>query len=441
MKNSFQLFILILLAVFFPLAGQAAESSLYLAPAQGTFFSAGTFSISVYVNTKGEEINAVQVDLKFPPELLQVALPTARESFVSEWLTPPSYSNTGGVISFKGGIPGGIITSSGLISTITFRAKSPGLAKVEFLDSSQVFLNDGKGTPVPSLLTGGNYRILVPPPEGSEISSVNFPDPEIWYCDSDPTFSWEKKAETDGFSWSFSQNPQENPDTVSEGIQTIKVYEEVSDGVWYFHLRAKENNTWGRASHRAVKIDCRAPEKFDIQVDANSGFAYFEIEDLYSGVDYSEVSVFNTDAAAAGFFIETVSPFKIPCADHGKYKIIVRAYDKAGNRQEAEAEFQILSSFLSYLPGQGIQINGVLFSLWLICLIMLVLFSSLGYLIFVFSRRGGLGFRKGIKEIKEALREIEKIEHKEAEIDQLKASFKEKKQELEKKLTKEENEE
>ncbi len=439
MKNSFQLFILIILAVFFPLIGQAAESSLYLAPAQGTFFSAGTFSVSVYLNTKGEEINAVQVDLKFPPELLQVTLPTAGESFVSEWLTPPSYSNTGGVISFKGGIPGGIITSSGLISTITFRAKSPGLAKVEFLDSSQVFLNDGKGTPVFSLLTGGSYRILVPPPEGPEISSANFSDPGIWYCDSSPSFSWEKKTGVNDFSWNFSQNPQENPDTVSEGIQTMKAYEEVSDGVWYFHLRAKESS-WGRASHRAVKIDCSPPEKFDVQIDTNSGYAYFETKDHYSGIDYYEVSIFTSDAESAGFYIEAISPFKVSCDKPGKYKIIVRAYDKAGNRQEIETEFQILSSFISYIPGQGIQIKGVFLPWWLIYLIMFFLFLGLGYLIFCFSKRGKLGFRKGIKEIKEALREIEKIEQRETEINRLKANFKDKKQELEKKLNKEKNE-
>ena len=440
MKNNLQFLIcLFVLSLFLPLAGQAAESSLYLAPSQGTFSAGSTFSVSIYLNTKGEEINAVQVDLKFPAEILQVTLPTAGESFVSEWLTPPSYSNAGGTISFKGGIPGGVITSSGLISTITFRAKSSGLARVEFLDSSRVFLNDGKGTSVSPLMNGGSYKIQVLPPEGPEILSASCPDSEIWYCDSGPSFSWSKEVGVTDFSWSFSQSFQENPDTVSEGVQTLKSYEDVSDGVWYFHLRAKKDGVWGRSSHRTVKIDCGSPQEVDIEVDASSGFAYFETQDFHSGIDYYEVSVLDVGTASAPFFIEATSPFKLPCDKPGKYKVIVRAYDKAGNHQEAEAEFQIFSSFISYISGQGIQIKGILFSWPMICLISFILFFSVGYLIFYFFRRGKFGFKKGIKEIREALDEIEKIERRENEISRLKENFKLEKQELERKLKQEEN--
>ncbi|MFH1656964.1 MAG: cohesin domain-containing protein [bacterium] len=296
---------------------EAAEASLYLAPSQGTFFAGSTFSVSVYLNTKGESINAVQVDLKFPAEMLQVTLPSTGESFVSEWLTPPSYSNTGGVISFRGGIPGGVVTSSGLISTITFRAKASGTAKIEFLDSSRVFLNDGKGTPVSTFINNGSYRIIVPPPEGPAITSLTYPDPEIWYCDNSPSFAWEKDSGITDFSYSFSQNPRENPDTVSEGEQVMISYEKPDDGVWYFHLRAREQGVWGLASHRTAKIDCSPPEKFDIQVDTNSGFIYFETKDFYSGIDYYEVNMFNTDESFAGFFIEATSPFKIPREETG----------------------------------------------------------------------------------------------------------------------------
>lgn len=346
-------------------AAEAAEASLYLAPSQGTFFAGSTFSVSVYLNTKEESINAVQVDLKFPAEMLQVTLPSTGESFVSEWLTPPSYSNTGGIISFRGGIPGGVITSSGLISTITFRAKSSGVAKIEFLDSSKVYLNDGKGTPVSTFTNNGSYRITVPPPEGPAITSLTYPDPEIWDCDNGPSFAWEKDNGITDFSYSFSQNPQENPDIFSEGEQLMASYDKPEDGVWYFHLRAKKEGTWGRASHRIAKVDCRTPEKFTIQIDANSGFAYFTTRDIHSGVDYYEAAVADINKDSAPFFIETASPFKIPDKP-GKYRIIVRAYDKAGNYQESETEFQILSSFLSYLPGQGLQIKGFLFPWWVV---------------------------------------------------------------------------
>ena len=189
MKKTF--FIIIAAIFYFLLAPQAlGESvSLYVVPSKGTFLAGSTFSLSLYVDTKGSKINALEVDLIFPPEVLQVTTPTAGKSFIAEWTAPPSYSNTGGTISFKGGIPGGIITSSGLVSTVTFRAKSPGQAWLKILKSSKVFLNDGKGTPIFTANIDGVYDILVPPPEGPEISSASHPDSDIWYSNSSPVFS------------------------------------------------------------------------------------------------------------------------------------------------------------------------------------------------------------------------------------------------------------
>ena len=243
MKRKFSILLIVILSFLIAPSAKAEGVSLYLSPQTGTFFVGGTFTVSIYVNTKGNEINVVEVDLRFPPEILQVTSPATGESFVSEWLSPPSYSNVWGKITFKGGIPGGIITSAGLISTITFRAKSPGLAKVEFLESSKVLLNDGRGTPVSAATIGGLYEILIPPPEGPSISSPTHPDSDLWYRDNNPSFSWEKGEGITDFSFSLSQNPQEEPDTISEGDINFKSYTEISDGIWYFHLKAKKEES------------------------------------------------------------------------------------------------------------------------------------------------------------------------------------------------------
>ncbi|GAI08181.1 unnamed protein product, partial [marine sediment metagenome] len=290
----------------------------------GTFFVGSTFSVSIYTNTKGAEINAIEVDLKFPPDILQVTSPTAGESFISEWLAPPSYSNTGGTISFKGEIPGGIVTSAGLISTITFRAKSPGVAKVEFLDSSRALLNDGKGTPIFTTNIGGVYEILIPLPEGPKITSPTHPDLDIWYSNSSPTFSWGKERGVTDFSFSFSQNSQENPDTVSEGNVILRSYDDVADGIWYFHLRAKKDGIWGRTSHFPVRIDTTPPQEFEPRVETHSFFVYFETRDRHSGVDHYEISVLNIskNPIVAPFFVEGTSPYKIAFKEPGRYSIM-----------------------------------------------------------------------------------------------------------------------
>ncbi len=325
MKKIFSILIILIFSFLIVSPIQVATASLYLAPSKGTFLVGSTFSVSIYLDTKGNKINAVEVDLKFPPDILQVTTPTAGESFISEWLGPPSYSNMEGKISFKGGIPEGITTSAGLVSTITFRARSPGKALIEVLDSSRVLLADGKGTPIFTTNIGGTYEISIPPPESSEIFSPSHPDSDIWYSDSSPNFSWEKEEEgvTD-FSFSFSQSSQENPDSISEGNQISQSYDDIVDGTWYFHLKSKKAGVWGKTSHFAVKIDTSPPQEFEPEVDAFNGFIYFKAEDFHSGINYYEISVLNISETptVAPFFIEATSPFKIPMQP-GTYSVIV----------------------------------------------------------------------------------------------------------------------
>ena len=423
-----------LLLVAFPTG--AAESSLYLSPNSGTFYVGSTFDVSIFVNTGGEDINAIQADLKFDSKKLQIASPTAGKSFISVWISQPTYSNIEGTAFFQGGIPTPRInTSAGLVSTITFRGRASGIAKVEFLDSSKVLLNDGKGTPVFTTNIGGVYEILIPPPEGPKVTSPTHPDPDIWYSNSSPTFSWEKEDGVTDFSYSFSQSSIETPDTISEGDITLKSYDDVPDGIWFFHLRAKKNGVWGRTSHRAVRIDSSPPQKFEPRVDTFAGFVYFETKDLHSGISHYEISVVNLEETPtpAPFFVEATSPYKIPSSLPGKYSVIIRAADKAGNYREAESRFRIVSPVISYIEGKGLQIKGIFFSWRLIYIILFILIFWIVFLIFYLLRRK-VGFRKGIKEIEEALAEIKKIEERERETRRLKEKFKEEKGKLEEKL-------
>ncbi len=172
-------------------SAQGAEASLYLSPSSGSFLVGSTFTVSIFLNTEGNEINVVWADLKFPPEILQITSPTAGTSFISEWILPPNYSNERGIVSFRGGVPGGIVTSAGLVSSITFRAVASGVAKIEFSKESKVLLADGKGTDILTAIRGGEYKILVPPPEGPKVLSPTHPNPNVSYPDSSPSFSWE----------------------------------------------------------------------------------------------------------------------------------------------------------------------------------------------------------------------------------------------------------
>jgi len=119
---------------------------------------------------KNNEINVVEVSLRFPPELLEAKSSTTSASFVKDWLSPPFCDNKKGVVSFRGGIPGGINTPAGLIAVITFQAKAPGFALLFFQEPSRAFRRDGQGTPLLASFGKGLYQITAAPEESPSAS-------------------------------------------------------------------------------------------------------------------------------------------------------------------------------------------------------------------------------------------------------------------------------
>lgn len=390
-KFSKKILILTFLILFLPFFVKAEGAELYLSPSSGSFLVGSTFSVSIFLNTGGNEINVVWAELKFPPEILQVTSPTAGTSFISEWIIPPNYSNEKGIISFRGGIPGGIKTSAGLVSSITFRTISTGLARVEFTGGSKVILSE-KGTNILSTIVNGEYQILVPPPEGPKVFSSTHPNSDVWYSDPSPAFSWEREEGISEFSFSLDQNPEGRPDSISEGNQNFASFSNLSDGIWYFHVRQKKDTIWGKTSTVQVKIDTTLPNEFTPKIESRPGqtLIYFETTDNFSGLDHYEVSLIDLSQKETGraFFTEQVSPYKVPFEKTGKYNVIIKAIDRAGNVRENEAKFKVLAPFISYIEGKGIEILGFLFPWWLIFgLISIILIFLFARLIFWIKRK------------------------------------------------------
>ncbi|MBU0546771.1 MAG: cohesin domain-containing protein [Patescibacteria group bacterium] len=409
---------------------KAQGASLYLSPQSGTFFVGSIFNISVFVNTEGNSINAVQVDLKFPPNLLQVTSPTAGSSFISIWADQPFYSNQEGIISFKGGVLSpGINTSSGLISTITFRAKVPGQAVISFLDSSKILLADAKGTDILKTATRGEYLLAVPPPEGPKISSPTHTCLTCWSKNNNPTFFWEKESGVTNFSYSLDQDPRGIPDNISEGSATSTTFNDVLGGVWYFHLKAEKGDVWGGISHYPIQIDTAPPGDFTINIEkvgeviGSRFFANFSTNDLLSGMDYYEVSTVNmTDPQATlnPFFVEANSPYKIPFESSGKYAILVKAYDKAGNFVESRSILNIISPFISWTEN-GIRIKNLFLPWWLIYSLTLLIFGLSGFGIYLFLLKKKSLAQRLKKEVAEAEKEIDDVGELEKRIGEMKA--------------------
>lgn len=388
MRKAFILFIILIFSFLTNSTAKAEGASLYLSPASGSFFVGSTFDVSVFVNTGGEDVNAVEINIKFDPTKLQVASPTAGKSFIEVWVSQPAYSNTKGEMSFIGGIPTpGINTTAGLVSTVTFRAIAPGQTTVLFQGSSKVLRNDPKGTNILTSTGRGVYELLIPPPEGPKVFSPTHPDKNKWYKNNNPTFSWEKEEGVTDFSYSFNKDPVGVPDSQSEGDYTSVSYSNVADGIWYFHVKAQKEGVWGGTSHYPVQIDATPPAAFTptiepaVKTTERQPLISFITTDALSGMGYYQIKYIDITPEKkeekAGFFVEATSPYKLPSLEIGKYLIVVRAYDKAGNYREEIVKIQIFpEGFL--ITKKGIQYRGIIVFWWMLITVLITILTLIG---------------------------------------------------------------
>jgi len=403
---------------------EAQGASLYLSPQTGTFFVGSTFDVSIFVNTGGNNVNAVKVDLKFDQRKLQIASPTAGRSFIAVWISQPTFSNIEGKATFQGGVPSpGINTSSGLVSTITFRAINPGEAMVSILDldSSQVLLDDGKGTNILSSVGRGVYTISIPPPEGPKVFSPTHPDQNKWYNNNSPTLSWETEEMVTDFSYSIDDSFYGVPDNISEGDYTSVSYTDLEDGIWYFHIKAKKGNIWGGITHYILLIDTVPPAVFTLSFEptlrspvmtAKEPIVFFITTDNLSGISHYELKLIDLTETPqkkeTGFFVEVSSPYQLPSLATGEYEVIVKAFDQAMNWQDSSKKIEVIPiEKIFYITKGGIDI-WTFFLSWkkLILIFSILIIAILGIISFWHKRQKILRQKEAtLKEIKEKMEE------------------------------------
>lgn len=378
----------LLLASFLPLTGSAQSgvgASLFISPPSGTLTVGGTLTVSVILNTNNQSVNAVEANLSFPPDKLQVVSPMLGTSIVGVWTNQPQFDNQNGTLRFQGGMPNpGINTSRGVVATITFRVKSVGQAIIKFLDSSKILLNDGLATDVLTNTASGIYNLVLPPPAGPLIISETHPDQTTWYKTNTASLQWANNLPVEGYSYILSNEPIDIPDNISEGTKTQVVYKDLPDGVHFFHVKALRGGVWGETSHYALKVDATAPAKFPIEIAPSSRttsrrpIINFNTTDGLSGLDHFEIKIISRSAVSSSptgqgqtFFIETGSPY-YPELDLGTYEILVRAYDKAGNIREIPQKLVITTPISRILGFQFIP-------RWLMVILGLLTLAALAF--------------------------------------------------------------
>lgn len=136
--------IAIFIFLFFP--ALAGASNFFFDSTSDKIYTGDTFIVQLKLSTADNSINAVEGNLSFDNEKLEVQEISAGGSIFSLWPKPAAASNASGKISFVGGVMGGWRGANAEILKIIFLAKEAGPADINFENDSFLFLNDGNGT-------------------------------------------------------------------------------------------------------------------------------------------------------------------------------------------------------------------------------------------------------------------------------------------------------
>ncbi len=338
MKHSAKIFFLLtLISLSFPLAKiNAASASLFLSPTSGAHFVGDKFNVLIYVSSASQATNTYDVYLSVSN--LTVNGISVGGSICILYPSPPSYNNVSA--HFRCGLPTpGYTGSGGYIGSISVKGNTPGTAKVFVDGTSQVLANDGAGTNILTSRGTATFNIQPQPTGSPNVSSSTHPNQESWYKARSATLNWSGSGSN--FSYTLDQNSNTNPDQISEGSQTTNTFNELSDGIWYFHVIVKgSNGTWSSPTHFRLQVDSTPPEPFTPEVSPKENgtkrpIIGFNATDKTSGIDHYELKLDD------GKFATIPQPYQLPKITSGKHTVYVKAVDKAGNERVSSVDFSI----------------------------------------------------------------------------------------------------
>lgn len=311
-------------------SGQAEAAILSINPRQEEFALGETFIVEVHLNSEGEVINAVKATINYDPDMLEVINVSKGGSFLTLWAQEPTFESSAGLVTLAGGIPNGSHVFDGIVTSITFRTRTPGGAEITFDQSNtSVHLNDGLGTSLPIAFKEGVFQI-------SEttfitITSPTHPDENKWYKNNSFTVNWGYSSDSK-YSYVLSEDQDEVPDNKPEYSEGVVTFPDLEDGIFYFILREQsaDSEPWQVVGKRRVMIDSQPPLPIsalvsqDDQLFGGKFFLIFSTVDKVSGVDHYDI----VEGGSTHTYVDSPYVLKDQTRQSG---LTVKAFDKAGN--------------------------------------------------------------------------------------------------------------
>lgn len=155
--------ILFLASVALTLGPAAVRAASFSVSAASREIAVGQpFEVSVWLDTEGESVNAIEGALAFPHELLELSGLRDGGSVLNFWMERPAAPEPGRV-AFAGITPGGYEGGRGFVFAAIFTPKGAGAGAIGF-EGLQALLNDGAGTSAALAVSGLTFMVSDQPP-------------------------------------------------------------------------------------------------------------------------------------------------------------------------------------------------------------------------------------------------------------------------------------
>ena len=337
-----------------------------------------TFNVDIIAYPNGELIDTARALVEFDDEMLELQSYEVKDLFPS--VSPGNYvDNSNGFVYIGGFIRGEQTSDSGVFATITFKAKLAGTSALSFVEESKMISIGqerinlfGSGTasvtvnsvdledipeyqatkaeielPGESVIkideeTGEEVEV----PSAIQVISLSHQHQNAWQPYSEVTMDWEitgaPSVQIYEYYYNIDKDPQTDPGPDQSTQETSVSFQDVQDGIWYFHIKALfTDGSYSDAAHYRVLIDTEAPGlvvpvlDFDTIDEESSVFLRFRTTDQASGIWYYEITVDEQIYATQG------NEMLISDLEAGKHEITVKAYDLAGNWVEGQTTLKV----------------------------------------------------------------------------------------------------
>lgn len=170
------LFLVVVFALFFCCSLPSVQAASFFWSPDKVEGSAGAeLRLGLFLDTEGEEINALEGKISFPLDNLELKEIRDGGSLISFWLDKPSLPrdcpNNICSLSFSGIIPSGYSGKQGLLLSLVFLSKESGSGEIS-LNSLKALKNDGLGSEAQLKYKNLAFNLL-----SSELGIVEFVSP------------------------------------------------------------------------------------------------------------------------------------------------------------------------------------------------------------------------------------------------------------------------